>query len=63
MTNNQYDRLYYGPMDEIDAAIFSGDTFHNRANIANFRKLMVRWERGLKEAEDIVIEMENENGK
>jgi len=58
-----YNRLENGPMDEIDAAVWSGDIFHNRENIAAFRKMMARWELGLKEAEDIVTEMEKENGK
>ncbi len=44
-------------MDEIDAAVWSGDTFHNRANIAAFREMMVRWERGLKMCEDILSEV------
>jgi len=61
MTTKQYDRLNEGPMDEIDAAIWSGDMFHNRENIADFRSLMARWEQGLKEAEGILDELENEN--
>jgi hypothetical protein len=44
-------------MDEIDAAIWSGDLFHNRANIAAFRSMMERWERGLKMCEDILNEV------
>ena len=48
-------------MDEIDAAIWSGDMFHNRANIAAFCSMMARWERGLKMCEDILSEVpENE---
>jgi hypothetical protein len=57
MTSQQYKRLDEGPMDEIDAAVWSGDTFHNRANIAAFREMMVRWERGLKMCEDILSEV------
>ena len=37
--------------EEIDAAIFSGDTFINAENIKELRRLMERWERGLKEHE------------
>lgn len=44
-------------MDEIDAAVWNGDVFHNRANIAAFRKMMARWERGLKMCEDILNEI------
>ena len=60
MTTKQYDRLEDGAMDDIDAAIYSGDMFHNRDNIASFRGMMARWEKGLKEAERILDEMENE---
>lgn len=61
MTTKQYDRLNEGPIDEIDAAIWSGDMFHNRANIEAFREMMARWERGLQSAEDILNEVpENE---
>lgn len=61
MTNQYYQRLEDGPIDEIDAAIWSGDIFHNRANIAAFREIMARWERGLQSCEDILKEVpENE---
>ncbi len=59
-TTLQYDRLDSGPIDEIDSAVWSGDLFHNRENIRAFREMMARWDRGLKEAEDILSEMENE---
>jgi len=59
-TTLQYDRLDSGPIDEIDSAVWSGDVFHNRENIRAFREMMARWERGLREAEDILSEMENE---
>jgi hypothetical protein len=54
MTTKQYDRLVDGPIDEIDSAIWSGDMFHDRENIEAFRYMMARWERGLKEAEQIL---------
>jgi hypothetical protein len=54
MITSQYQRLEDGPIDSIDAAIFSGDMFHNRKNIAAFRAMMARWERGLKECEEII---------
>jgi len=57
MTTQHYNRLENGPMDEIDAAVWSGDMFHNRANIAAFREQMVRWERGLQMCEDILNEV------
>ena len=57
MSTQQYKKLEDGPMDEIDAAVWSGDMFHNRANIAAFREMMARWERGLKMCEDILSEI------
>ena len=54
MITSLYQRLEDGPMDSIDAAIFSGDMFHNRENIAALRAMMARWERGLKECEEII---------
>lgn len=59
MTTKQYERLEDGPMDEIDAAVWSGDMFHNRSNISEFRAMMARWEKGLQEAEAILNELEN----
>ena len=58
MTDQYYKRLEDGPMDEIDAAIWSGDMFHNRENIAAFRAMMARWEQGLQDAEDLLDEVE-----
>jgi hypothetical protein len=56
MTTDHYKRLEDGPIDDIDAAIWSGDMFHNRANIAAMRAMMARWERGLQMCEDILTE-------
>lgn len=57
MSTNQYQRLEDGAMDEIDAAIWSGDLFHNRENITAMREMMARWERGLHMCEDILKEI------
>ena len=57
MTTQQYNKLEEGPMDEIDAAVWSGDMFHNLANIAAFRGMMARWENGLQSCEDILNEV------
>lgn len=57
MTTQHYKRLEDGAMDEIDAAIWSGDMFHSRANIAAFRAMMARWERGMQSCEDILNEV------
>jgi hypothetical protein len=61
MTTKQYNQLEDGAMDEIDAAVWSGDLFHSRENIRAFRDMMARWERGLQMCEDILNEVpENE---
>jgi hypothetical protein len=48
-----YNRLENGPIDEIDAAVFSGDMFFNESNRIDFIAMMARWERQLKTYEDI----------
>lgn len=45
-------------IDQIDAGMFSGDTFHSRGAIKRMRYMIARWERGLKEAERTVKFME-----
>ena len=57
MTTEHYKRLEQDPIDQIDAAIWNGDIFHNRANIAAFREMMTRWERGLQMCESILTEV------
>ena len=54
MNMSRYQQLEDGPIDEIDAAVFTGDVFHNAEHIKAFRSIMARWERGLKECEDII---------
>jgi len=39
--------------DEIDAAIFTGDEFHDATARKELRDYMARWERELKVLEDI----------
>ena len=48
-----YNRLYAGPIDEIDAAIFTGDMFSLEANRIEFQNMIDRWERQLKVWEEI----------
>jgi hypothetical protein len=57
MTTTNYDKLAEGAIDDIDAAVWSGDIFHNRANVAAFRDMMARWEKGLKISEDVLIDI------
>jgi hypothetical protein len=50
---NMYCRLEQGAIDEIDAAMFTGDMFALHANREDFIRMMERWERQLKVWEDI----------
>lgn len=54
--NRAYAKLVDGPIDEIDAALFSGDTFFDDDTIEDFRNMMYRWERRLVEIKSIVDE-------
>jgi hypothetical protein len=46
MTYEQaYKRLDDEYLDAIDAAVFSGDIFHDEDNRKEFRKLLERWTR------------------
>lgn len=53
-----YNRLDREAIDKIDAAIFSGDIFFDRENIASLRGMMTRWETALKSIESILDESE-----
>lgn len=53
MTTEAYRRLDDEHIDAIDAAIFSGDMFFDTWNRAAFRQMLSRWDKGLKDAEDI----------
>jgi len=44
MTSEQaYKRLDEEHLDAVDAAVFSGDIFHDEDNRRKFRRLMERW--------------------
>ena len=46
MTPDQaYNRLDDEHLDAVDAAVFSGDIFHDEDNRKKFRKLLERWTR------------------
>jgi DNA repair exonuclease SbcCD nuclease subunit len=46
MTYEQaYKRLDDEHLDAVDAAVFSGDVFHDEDNRKEFRKLLERWTR------------------
>lgn len=38
-----YVRLETGAIDDVDAAVFSGDVFHDEENRKRFRKMLERW--------------------
>ena len=58
--NIDYEELVDGAIDEIDAALFSGDTFHDEEAIEDFRRIMERWERRLVEIKSILDEILDE---
>jgi hypothetical protein len=58
--NIDYEELVDGAIDEIDAALFSGDTFHDAEAIEDFRRIMERWERRLVEIKSILDEILDE---
>ena len=50
---NAYNRLADTAMEEIDAAVFSGDMFMLEKNRVEFRTMMDRWESKLIQLEQI----------
>lgn len=48
-----YKRLEDGPIDDIDAAVFTGDMFMLEENRVQFRQMMDRWESKLIQLEQI----------
>jgi len=50
---NAYNRLSDTAMDDIDAAVFSGDMFMLEKNRIEFREMMDRWESKLIQLEQI----------
>ena len=51
-----YAQLEQGAIDEIDAAMFSGDMFRFQSNRDDLIAMMERWQRQLKVWEDIETE-------
>jgi len=47
-------------LEELDAGVFSGDTFYDDEDRAHFRSMMARWERGLVEIDECKQEMAEE---
>lgn len=41
--NEAYVRLETCAIDDVDAAVFSGDIFHDEENRKRFRKMLERW--------------------
>jgi hypothetical protein len=48
-----YVRLEHGAIDDIDAAVFSGDMFSDKDNREDFLRILKRWETELKNWEAI----------
>ena len=58
---NRFQRLEDGPIDEIDAALFTGDMFFDKDNISALRSILARWERRLVECESIAEEINEQS--
>lgn len=54
-----YKRLEDGAIDDIDAAVFSGDMFMLEENRIKFREMMDRWESKLIQLEQIQREADD----
>lgn len=52
--NRQYEKLMENQIDDIDAAMFSGDTFMDTEVVADFRSMMARWDKQLKVYEELM---------
>lgn len=61
MNKTSFPNYLYELCDSIDAAVFSGDSLYNRESISEFRQLLERWERGLKDIESVIEEMEKDD--
>lgn len=46
-------------IDEIDAAMFSGDTFMDPSNHNSFQEQLDRWQRGLDEFAELITDEES----
>ncbi len=54
MDDYRFEQWAEDAFDQIDAGVFSGDTFLSAEAIARFREFMARWERELKVFEKIL---------
>lgn len=48
------------PIDQLDAAVFSGDLFLDDERREAFRQIMARWERAMKSFDEISEAVANE---
>lgn len=46
-------------LDELDASVFSGDTFYNREDLENLKYHLKRWNKEVLEIEQVVNQSEN----
>ena len=50
-------------IDNLDAAVFSGDVFMDMDNICKFQSFLDRWQREINSNKDLIAEMDEENGE
>jgi len=46
-------------LEEIDAALFTGDIFHNEEELKELKRYLIRWVREVKNIEEMLKEDEN----
>lgn len=56
VSDSRMERECGDALDTIDAAVFSGDIFHNKENRDLFREHLERWQRELVEIEKFLSE-------
>ena len=57
-TTNELDAHIEDALDEVDAALFSGDKFHNKESVERLEYFINRWQRGLDEIKTVHLESE-----
>ncbi len=48
-------------INELDAAIFSGDTFFNTENLEELKRVLARWQRKIPDLEEISRVIDDED--
>lgn len=52
------EQMIWIALDEIDAALFTGDFFHNKENLKGLKRYLIRWVREAKSIEEMLKDNE-----